>query len=163
MQSGTPASVRNLTTSLATERMSRVALDDSLSMTRRASMTLMAAAAAALIIGVDGDSADASTGELSLQEMADLCLSRGSDPARAATTTYDLAGASRVACRVAGRFLVIVPGVDLGGDLVANDATITGVVGGSRYHPVVWVVYRGNAPTPQEVATLIDESGPGEA
>lgn len=140
-----------------------MALDDSRGMTRRASMTLMAASAAALIIGVGVDSAEGSTGELSLKEMADLCVSRGSDPARAATTTYDLAGATRVECRVAGRFLIIIPGVDVGADLIAHDATITGIVGGSRYDPVVWVVYRGDAPTPQEIATLIAESGPGEA
>ncbi|MFB8892351.1 hypothetical protein [Microbacterium plantarum] len=123
----------------------------------------MTAAAAALIIGVGVDAAEASTGELSLKKMADLCIGRGADPARAATTTYDLAGATRVECRVAGRFVVIIPGVDVGEDLVAHDATITGIVGGSRYDPVVWVVYRGDAPTPQDIDTLIAQSGPGEA
>lgn len=142
-----------------------MALDDSRGITRRASMTLMTAAVAALVIGGGVDSAEASapTAELSLEEMADLCVSRGSDPARAATSTYDLTRATRVECRVAGRFLVVVPGVDVGADLVAHDATITGIVGGSRYDPVVWVVYRGDAPTPQDIDTLLAESGPGEA
>jgi hypothetical protein len=130
-------------------------------LTRRAAVGIIASVAATVVTMGTSNRANAAA----LPDRADLidrCVQAGEDPKRVVTTVYDRSLADVRPCAVDGRWLVIVPGADLGIDVGAGDATVTAVL---SVGPAAAVIssYRGITFTETERIGLAERSGEEKA
>lgn len=127
-------------------------------LSRRAAIGLLAASmATAMVAGASP--ASATNGELSRSQLIDLCVTTASDPDRAETVTHFLDEAQILACRLTGRWVVSIPGIDADEDLLEQEFAITAVIGGPADAATVFSYYRGARFTGAELAEIANASG----